>query len=67
LEGGRMKKMIVRAECCKCGHSWGLEMKPMETITCPNCLTVYNALVVVNDPENKETMRIVREHSEVKE
>ena len=46
---------------------WGLEMKPMETITCPNCLTVYNALVVVNDPENKETMRIVREHSEVEE
>lgn len=57
--------MTVRAECEKCGHKWGLEMKPMETIICPNCKTVYNALIVVNDPENKETMKIVREHSEV--
>lgn len=40
-------------------------MKPMETITCPNCKTVYNALIVVNDPENKEIMEIVRKHSEV--
>lgn len=40
-------------------------MKPMEIITCPNCKTVYDALIVVNDPENKETMRIAREHSEV--
>lgn len=31
-------------------------MKPMETITCPNCKTVYNALIVVNDPENKEAV-----------
>ena len=58
--------MTVRAECEKCGHKWDLEMKLMETITCPNCKTVYDELVVVNDPENEETMRIVREHSEVK-
>ena len=57
--------MTVIAECEKCGHKWELEMKPMETITCPNCKTVYNALKVVNAPENEETMRIVREHSEV--
>lgn len=55
--------MKVRAECEKCGHKWGLEMKPMETITCPNCKTVYNTLIVVNDPENEETMRIVREQN----
>lgn len=54
--------MTVRAVCEKCGHKWDLEM---ETITCPNCKTVYDALIVVNDPENEETMRIVREHSEV--
>lgn len=42
-------------------------MKPMEIITCPNCKTVYDALIVVNDPENKETMRIAREHSEVEQ
>jgi len=53
--------MTVRVVCEKCGHKWDLEMKPMETITCPNCKTVYDALIVVNDPKNKETMRIVRE------
>ena len=58
--------MIVKAICEKCGHKWGLKMKPMETIICPNCKTVYNALIVVNDPENKEIMKIVREHSEVR-
>jgi hypothetical protein len=57
--------MTVRAFCEKCNHKWDLEMKPIRTITCPNCKTVYDALIVVNDPENKETMRIVREHSEV--
>lgn len=57
--------MTVRAVCEKCNHKWDLEMKPMEIITCPNCKTVYNALIVVNDPENKETMKIVRGHSEV--
>ena len=45
--------MIVRAECGKCGHKWDFEMKPMETITCPNCKTVYDALIV-DDPENNE-------------
>ena len=57
--------MTVKAVCEKCNHKWDLEMKPMETITCPNCKTVYNALIVVNDPDNKEIMRIVREHSKV--
>ena len=57
--------MTVRAICEKCNYKWGLEMKPMETITCPNCKTVYNALIVVNDPKNRDIMRIVREHSEV--
>lgn len=42
--------------CEKCNYKWDLEMKPMETITCPNCKTVYNALIVVNDPENKEAV-----------
>ena len=55
--------MTVRAVCEKCNYKWDLEMKPMETITCPNCTTVYNALAVVNDPENKEAMRIAREHN----
>ena len=57
--------MTVRAECEKCGHKWALEMKLMEMITCLNFKKVYNALIVVNDPENKETMKIVREHGEV--
>lgn len=57
--------MIVKAICEKCNHKWDLEMKPMEKIICPNCKTVYNALIVVNDPENEKTMRIIREHSEV--
>ena len=59
--------MIVKAICEKCNYKWNLEMKLIETITCPNCKTVYNALKVVNDPENEETMRIVRERSEVAE
>ena len=59
--------MTIKAICEKCGHKWDLEMKLMETITCPNCKTVYNALKVVNDPENEETMRIVRERSEIAE
>ena len=56
--------MIVRAICEKCNHKWDLEIKLMEKITCPNCKTVYNALKAVNDPENKETMRIIREQGE---
>lgn len=59
--------MTIKAICEKCGHKWDLEMKLRETITCPNCKTVYNALKVANDPENEETMRIVRERSEVVE
>ena len=57
--------MIVTAVCEKCNYKWDLEMKPMETINWPNCKTVYNVLLVVNSPTNKETMRIVREHREV--
>lgn len=49
--------MIVRAVCEKCNYKWDLEMKPMEIITCPNCKTVYDALIVVNDPENIITGR----------
>ncbi len=59
--------MTVKAICEKCNYKWNLEMKPMETIICPNCKTVYNALKVVNDPENEEIMRMVRECSEVVE
>lgn len=59
--------MTVKAICEKCNYKWNLEMKPMETIICPNCKTVYNALKVVNDPENEEIMRMVKERSEVVE
>lgn len=59
--------MTVKAICEKCNYKWNLEMKPMETIICPNCKTVYNALKVVNAPENEEIMRMVRERSEVVE
>lgn len=59
--------MTVKANCEKCNYKWNLEMKPMETIICPNCKTVYNALKVVNDPENEEIMRMVKERSEVVE
>lgn len=59
--------MTVKAICEKCNYKWNLEMKPMETIICPNCKTVYNALKVINDPENEEIMRMVRECSEVVE
>ena len=59
--------MTVKAICEKCNYKWNLEMKPMETIICPNCKTVYNALKVANDPENEEIMRMVRERIEVVE
>jgi hypothetical protein len=45
--------MTVRAECENWGHKWDLVLKPCETFTCPNCKTVYNALIVMNDPENE--------------
>ncbi len=56
--------MTVRAVCEKCNYEWELEMKPIETITCPNCKTVYNAIAVVNDPENKEAIRFVSEKTD---
>ena len=52
--------MTVKAECEKCGHKWGLELKPCETFTCPNCKTVYNALIVMNDPENEKAIECIR-------
>ena len=61
------KKQRKERKCEKCNYKWNLGMKLIEMITCPNCKTVYNALKVVNDPENEETMRIVRERSEVAE
>lgn len=51
----------------KCNFKWIYEMKLTETITCPNCKTVYYTLKIINDPENEETMRIIRERSEVVE
>ena len=46
--------MTVIAECEKCGHKWGIELKPRETIQCPSCKGIFNMLVVMNDPQNKK-------------
>lgn len=59
--------MTVRAKCEKCGHKWTLELKPCETFTCPNCKTVYDALIVMNDPENEKAREQIRKLSEVEE
>lgn len=33
-----------------------LELKPRETVQCPNCKRIYNMIKVMNDQENKKTI-----------
>lgn len=51
--------MKIPAICEICGHEWVLELKQRETIQCPNCKRIFNMIKVMNDPENKETVKYI--------
>lgn len=49
--------MKVPAICEICGHKWMIELKPRETIECPNCKRIFNMIKIMNDPENKDFIK----------
>ena len=49
--------MKIPAICEICGHEWMIELKPRETIECPNCKRVFSMIKVMNDPENKDFIK----------
>ena len=48
--------MKILTICEECNYKWMLELKPRETVQCPNCKRIYNMIKVMNDPENKEVI-----------
>ena len=49
--------MKIPIICEICGHKWMIELKPRETIECPNCKRIFNMIKVMNDPENKDFIK----------
>lgn len=49
--------MKIPIICEICGHKWMIELKPRETIECPNCKRVFSMIKVMNDPENKDFIK----------
>lgn len=45
--------MIILVECEICGHNYEVELKPRETIQCPNCKRIFDMIKVMNDPINE--------------
>lgn len=48
--------MKILTICEGCNYKWMLELKPRETVQCPNCKRIYNMIKVMNDQENKKTI-----------
>ena len=48
----RGKTMTITAKCEECNAKFKVTFKPTEFIICPYCKTRYNAIRVMNDPEN---------------
>ena len=60
--------MTILVECEICGHKWEIELKPRETIQCPNCKRIFNMIKVMNDPINEEVIKWLNSQSnEIKE
>ena len=49
--------MKILAICEMCNNKWMIELKPRETIECPNCKRIFNMIKVMNDPENKDFIK----------
>ena len=60
--------MKIPAICEICGHKWIIELKPRETIQCPNCKRVFSIIKVMNDPINEGVIKWLNSQSkEIKE
>lgn len=57
--------MKILAICEICNHKWVLELKQRETIQCPNCKKIFNMIKVMNDPENKETIKYINSQTSI--
>ena len=55
--------MIILVECEICSHNFEVELKPRETIQCPNCKRIFNMIKVMNDPINEEVIKWVNSQS----
>jgi Zn finger protein HypA/HybF involved in hydrogenase expression len=51
------KQVKVRAECEECSCVFDLYIRLAPYYECPKCGARYNALKVVNDPENVEILK----------
>lgn len=60
--------MIILVECEICGHNYEVELKPRETIQCPNCKMIFNMIKVMNHPINEGFIKRLNSQSkEIKE
>lgn len=57
--------MKILAICEICNNKWILELKQRETIQCPNCKRIFNMIKVMNDPENKETVKYINSQTSI--
>lgn len=57
--------MKILAICEMCNNKWMLELKQRETIQCPNCKRIFNMIKVMNDPENKETVKYINSQTSI--
>ena len=57
--------MKILAICEICNNKWMLELKQRETIQCPNCKRIFNMIKVMNDPENKETVKYINSQTSI--
>ena len=65
---GDKRIMTILGECEICGHKWEIELKPRETIQCPNCKRIFYMIKVMNDPQNEGVIKWLNSQSkEIKE
>lgn len=55
--------MIILVECEICGHNYEVELKPRETIQCPNCKRIFDMIKVMNDPINEGCIKWINSQS----
>ena len=55
--------MTILVECEICGHNHYIELKPRETIQCPNCKRIFNMIKIMNDPINEGVIKWLNSQS----
>lgn len=55
--------MIILVECEICGHNYEVELKPRETIQCPNCKRIFDMIKVMNNPINEGGIKWINSQS----